>query len=1599
MYRENGETPPFLYLRLIVNYHIAARSRLTYEPPLRCAFTYRTSDGQSVISKGTDTMTSKLPAYPRPSDRTLPVFRVRRRSRDEKTVVSNAARSCSRIRTAVPFLGSTRVHVRILLGAALCLVGVCSGVARLQAAADAEEHSAVNLLLNPSFEQITDDGAAPGWDRQGDAVALVNTTETRAGERCYQLEIPVGGAVSVCQKVDVEPRQPHLFSLWVRSNGRVVADVGTLSVAYHRQGTWQKIAGVALSDEAGSITVKISCRPLGKTAQRVWIDDAVLRKADPPATPQRKGDFSKTTLVGDGKAAAVIVYPSAEEQYRVMADRIAETVRAVTGVDLPVLSDRDATAAEMPVLQSCCRNTNLILLGRLGINRAMWPAYNHFLCATDGYYPGGDGYVIRTAANVFADGHNQIILGGSSDRGARRAVDQFIQVLSQRGKKNTLSLPYLLDVELGGDCRKRFEERDKIWRETPDASVLPPVQPGYGSVRRWYENAMGYYWSGWDSYRQRAEACLERILNDKAYTHHYLIEFLVRAARMLGQSPVIDDQDRRRLDALILGNFWEFMYGRDVQWFRTLSPPYDDIKISGRHTIAPLMAELVMTDYLNDHLRLAGELRDIVTFRLSEKASFLDHMVSERWGPSVPGGTGTAHEEIVATMFRYALEAERYGFFNSGRARRALYLDMIDQRSGRLVRPPGRPDTALLLGMTSHYYKDGRYLRLLNTLPHYVGPTGRFMGRYIHGVHRYVPGRELAEESLAELTGVRIPETMPHVERDLPHLTLGRYRHTGLEPEEIFDFAAFRGGFEPDDDYMVVSGVAMGCAPGAIIALNSDGYFWLKQASESYFGQNALHVVRTDRFVNEQKPYPSAAILDWSNEWSNGGAVAFTLKPFVGTRWRRSVTWIDPGVFIVRDRVTPLEDGEYNLSVNWHLNGVIQENEDHYTVVNGSARMRVSTLGKGIRTRHSYDGDEHATHLRLIRAGRMNAGEPATMITVLQVAHPDDLPMYKPVRDGENRLLLRPETDDGRPMAVSWNGEGGEAVAVDPDGGGTSPAVAPRTLSEDSLSEPAAAVRDESSGWEVSWEYTGLQRPARIRPVRRISDQVVDLGRVLPLDEIRVITRGPWHPARFEGPVFVAVGDESGKMPPLAGDGWHEIEAEPQWREGIRAGNYGEAVPVEKASQYLDVDGLEARYVQAKNVDALVFYERTQHEARRPLTVEIEDVNTGGHKGILVRPRPYPKFYRSWQLEDDAVALLSPDGSERFQHEPQQRIQCARLLDYFGTGCKHLVLATVDARIQVFTPDGQRVRDIDMYQMHRTFDETEGRPNTRHPAGLYTMPYSVGLWRRAPDGTARMLVSRYQGFSFIDHEAQFEGVLLVVGGAAYVIQQTLPEGADFDGDGNQEQICLSHGCLWRVGGDDTPYVAEPNGAKFYPQVYRCKPLREPDQIASIEGPPTFVFSPVALDNGTPRHVLVTRANYVGVYDGEDHRWTFTWVPLVQMTAAAAWRPADGKLCVSALTEDGLLWTLCWRDDPGAEPQCSLAPFDAIQGKINAMAATDAGILLFATSEGLFCRRDGQLSMIAAGAFTDVAILHSQPNVALVAVRSDGTVVRLDETLR
>ncbi len=1480
---------------------------------------------------------------------------------------------------------------------------------RLQA--ESTLHTDVNLLDNGTFEKIDGRGVPQGW-KIGGAVAEIKPMRIGNGPHRTLLKITTKGqgVVRLEQTINAPGPADLLVSLRVRGNGKAVMRAGSLAMAYHDQGNPQRVIGMIRHENTGSVTLSVSLSSLnGRPAEFLLTDVRVQTVNVASEPPARLPVVSATTLIKAGQPNAMIVIPADDATSLNLANRINDVIAKLTGASLPVITAKQAVMSGTAALTNEVADRHLILIGRLGTNRAIWTAYNRFLAAVDGYYPGGDGYVVRTAIGV-THGRNHLILGGSSDAGVEQAVDRFVDHLSESPIENrTLTVPALLDIELGGQCLDAMQAREALWNDDPNNRALPPVQSGYGTVRRWYENAMSFYWTGWDSYRQRVRQMTDQVIADDADTHHYLLEFFVNAYDMIDNADLLSQPQRHGLDRLLLKNLLHMTTGPDVSWMTTFSPPYDSILLSNRHAIAPWAADLRVAEFMLDRFGLTGDLADLVTFREHEKRAFMRDWLDHRWAVSMPGAMNTEHEEeIPAAMFRYALRHDVYDFFESERALKALPLEKIDHLTGLNMRPAGIMDHTLILGILANYYQDGRYRTLHDTLPRPLKEP--FQGRYIGGIHRYTPGPELQSVDPGTLAGISEPPMDAHRRRHLGRLSDKQFTLPSINPSEIFDFATFRNGFDGDDDLLLINGLASYALPGAILNFSARGYRWLDGAragtdASAYFNNNAVHVLRTDRWPDGSPIYAAAARRDWLVTWDGGGSVALTLDPFVGMRWQRQVIWVASGLFVVRDTLTATEDGNYQVSVNWLPTYPGKWDGRSMISTVGQTQFRVTPLGTTFKISHE-DGSQPV--LRQMAQRTMARDDTLVAVTVLQACK-DGESFNTPVLGDDNQTLTL-TTPGQTATVVRWgHGEETDVEVIDASHhrhisqGQVITAPAPKGLLEQLVRDTAnvqagdeitpqaaganAATDDsvdfidaaDSAVWSEQWVNSELQSPGRVYPQKTLAGNVADFGRTITLNEIRAYRAGgPWAPATLPDDIFIRT-DHSNS----SASEWRKLESPVVWRPGARTGNYGESVPVEQFAQMIDAEDAPVRYIKADRLNGLAFYDRDTPADDRRYTIQRVELDGGEGSQLLVSPEIWPKFVRRGQLERDTFGVFNMDGSLRYRHTAQTNYQTIQTLDYLGSGHPQIVTASIDGQIEVLDANGKRLREFDLYQAHVAYDREYGRTNTRQPAGGFVMPYDIGLWRTSPNEPAGLIVSRYGWFSFIDHQGAFDGLLTA---GSYVMPTMLDQPRDFNRDGKLEQLCLSYGRLWHVTGPRDQRVPQPGGYYYYPQVYHTQGMTEPVSInVTVDGTRPIAMQVLSF-GGNDRYVLVVRSNYLAIYDARQREWVFTWQPLVEITSAAILQDASQSLRLLVFTRDRLLWDLSWKREL---KQLHRYRADAFADNIQAIASTESGGAILCGDRGLYLQdSDGKRTRIAEGTFTDAVEL---PN-GIAAVTNDARVM-------
>jgi len=1469
---------------------------------------------------------------------------------------------------------------------------------------------------------------SPAW------AADRGSIETDSGT--WRLAGPEQGTAAFSTPIRVAPGKEFFFSAEVRSSDRVVFFLAGLSMSYHRQGDWQTVAGLVRSNANEALDLRIQLRSLTGKAASAEVRNIVFQEVERPLAAVPAHHSGATDLIADSQAAATIVYPSSTEQGKMQALAIQAAVKELAGVELPILADTAATEIDFPILKPEFASQNLILIGRLGTNRAIWPAYNRFLAAVDGYYPGGDGFVLRTAANVFGQGKNHLIVGGSSETGVQRGVDAFLAVLKDQevAEAGNLTVPWLLRVELGGESAEAFARDESLWQDLDDP-LHYPLTPGYGRVTRWYQNAMGYYWTGRESYLERLKIYTAEVLADRAYTHHYIAEFFVRTLAMLDESPAFSREELAGLDNLVLENFLDFLTTADLGWMTVFSPPYSEIALRNRHQISPWFADFVMARYLKENIALSGALQELVEFRFSEKQAMMDSIVAERSGPTMPGiAAGSDFEEMPAAFFRYALESDSYEeFFASGLAHQALALDRLNHVSGRYAIPSCTVDLPMWLGALAHLTGHGGYRWLAENINYPQGVRGPFQGRYVAGVHRYQTGDDIAmADPEPTWSGVTV-HPQPLLKDQTPEKTYSQ-----------FPLLNFRGGFGPQDDLLLINGVNPSGPDGVLGQLMIQGMDCFVGNSGDDGGANSRATTNGASAVrlSGYRPGSDAASslassrIGWLAKWSDTWAAGIETPISSDILWQRDVIRLARGVYLFADTFKAQRSGRYLLRVNWNPTFPARPVEGGWEMLSKHGRVQIQFAGENFEAveqkgslswlaTRALDADQTDTVWTLVQ--RLDAAAPAWHLEKavgprLRLMEPaagqsiwikgdagDDHFDLAAVRGERIQLFgLREEpTVDTLLPSLEWSDRQSN---ITPEGAEIASPEAlltkVRELAELSWEVPASTVaedaaEDDSSNlltfveaedqWQTAWQFDGFLRPARIQPIQ-ISDGLVEFERPFEIAEVRASpSPGPWVAGLLPDKIEATASSTESEA-----KGWFEIAGTRINRPGTRTGNYGETSPEpETDAALLASPGQKIQQVRAPDAGSLQFFTSDNLEARHPIKLELISPR-GQAPFIFARTEVFPAFPRALRDDDMSFALLAPDtGKILGEAEVSGPVQQFAVAEQ-RPGQTEIFAVKADARVEVFDLNGKRQDVIDHHAQSVNFDATHGTGATRAPYGGHFMPFSIAFWRGAGDHPAKIVLGRYGSAAFLDGDRNLEGVLTL---PSYAFAAALPRGYDFNGDGQEELLLLERFRLSHISGDSTSRIL-PSGKQPWPQVYDLVATSSPkdSDTPRLAGEPVHLFTLIESWGERPRWVALVRSNYVAVYDALERKWIFSWRPPAPISSAALVRETDQQITLLLSTVDGLLWT-CTLDQRRVDrPAVQVVP---VPFEINHIASSPAksGEALLSTSDGLFLRQpDGVLQRAAPGVWqSGLYLSKAGPNsVRFVAVDEIGNVIAFRE---
>ena len=714
------------------------------------------------------------------------------------------------------------------------------------------------------------------------------------------------------------------------------------------------------------MTAHLRLRPQPTTAIRgdsSWVLFATLLLAlaggEPAAAVERmlpRAIVRATRLVHERRSQAAIVYPDIAEG-RMLGRTVQKAIATATGVELKVVVD-SAIVDQIPEWpHERFRSHPLILIGNISNNRALIPLYGNLLAGADAHYPGADGYSVRTVVNPYGSGVNEIVLGGSSVAGMKRAVEAFAQIVRENGRRGILTVPGLLTVVPGGEYVE--------------------------IVARAGSSALNFQWTARQDILQTAikkvRAATFMKPETKSYNpSHYGKESVVRELIALIQSGALRPDEVNHIENILLAGLHEEI---GQPWI-----VHEPKWVGTRHQTMGMMGFLVTADYLLNRAHPNEESAAFLKKCVDQSHTYF-HQFDENYRDE---GNDNTSFDSTGPIGRYVMAYGNSNFFASGAAKlmsqRAL---MMTDNRGWFVAPGNYEDVrqgTMNGGVdTSHSVQ----------LPAFVGRNGELRwiienargikamndGGWAYGSgiagNRYPLDPAVKPVEPQAWLGVTIqPLTSYYYDRCGNYMTHGgaqrdRRAWEALIPKEkAVEMVTFRDRFAPDAPYLFLNGFQGGrynsMDVNAILRYADRGSIWLISQTEQlgHYFRNSLHIghgYRDDYFS-----MAGTIRLDASLDAADAGMTVTTLPRFNGADWTRSIIWDRGKYFVVIDTARFLEDGDYDLTCTWRSLPIAALEEGVWVARHMGSRFEL----------HNADGIEQASHYERARSTEQMSVNP-----------------------------------------------------------------------------------------------------------------------------------------------------------------------------------------------------------------------------------------------------------------------------------------------------------------------------------------------------------------------------------------------------------------------------------------------------------------------------------------------------------------------------------------------------------------------------------------------------------------------------------------------
>ncbi len=734
----------------------------------------------------------------------------------------------------------------------------------------------------------------------------------------------------------------------------------------------------------------------------------LLAQNVPPQTiTQLKTYYPDTTLVDGGKANCIIVYPD-EDGYAELAHQVASAIKAATGAEVPIKTAEQYSEAD--------RDTNLICLGQMNNNKLALELYIWHYIACDDWFPGPDGFVVRSCCDPWGTGSNVIMLGGSDPAGVQLAVDYFKTLL---GKGGTLTVPRTVKVQFKGT--ENLEEFAKTIEPYYHDSFIDLKALPYGAEHKMVRAAEEYFLTGRDEYL-KCYALMMRRWMDEYYkwtpgrqitTPKYIIPVMILSYDQIEESPLLPDDLKLEMTNLL----YDYTSRMSVH-SRITQLRHGKLTSTGHHNVSQTViyggryfkqyypeADFERIDQGIEYVKMGQDT-------IANSNGFMDN-----------NGGYTRYYPLTAMLL--ALAMDNHAFFDQGAARKWMEYCLLicDSWAGAFF---GATPTS---SIAAWYYQDPIYVWFHNwrhkRSEYYPQMIATSITRHLW---TYLP--KLEERVPEEMAGVRY---MTVHETNYEQIK-AQGSFVNVPRERTFHQLAMREGFDRDDQYLRLDGINDGIANGGdgnAISWMSDGRPWCFSASSWGGGRSMRYhttclVLRDGQMASKRVAFCD---LQLASDLPTSGFARSVMHEYNGLDWARNLAWIKGKYWVIFDQLLVREPADYSIFCQWMRVGSSVDEQYRTTTTSHNDSLHLQAAGGSKPLATTITGG--ATAIRQGVHGQLASGHESTFVNLLY-GHPKDAPADYSVKRLSDNMCLVTEPDRQVLLGVAPLGKPDAAIVLGP---------------------------------------------------------------------------------------------------------------------------------------------------------------------------------------------------------------------------------------------------------------------------------------------------------------------------------------------------------------------------------------------------------------------------------------------------------------------------------------------------------------------------------------------------------------------------------------